>query len=135
MPQPSVRYDNIFNVLAEAVERLGERQVARLLRQAITQKDTEGSPARNTTKKGGARVVIRHELVNATLERLQNATSREEGSQYIEIAGFSRRELEALARSVDVPVRKDMRAPDLEDLIVNMTVGGRLNSRAIRGGS
>jgi hypothetical protein len=73
-------------------------------------------------------------VINSVAQKLQTLASTDAGYRSLQEASLSRRELEALARSIDLPVRKDIRAADLEDLIVNVTIGGRLNSLAIRSG-
>lgn len=133
MQQPKSKSTSIFQDLAEAVDRLGERTVQALLRDAIARKPNEASKKNAPNKKVKIAPAIRTSVVHSTVDRLQKAVSREEAKHSIEVSEFSRRELEALARLVDVPVRKDMKIGDIEDLIVNMTVGGRLNSQAIRG--
>jgi len=52
----------------------------------------------------------------------------------LEAAQLTRRNLEALARSFEVPVRKEDNLERLRDRIIDATIGARLNSQAIRGG-
>lgn len=73
--------------------------------------------------------------MDEVLGHLKTANSRDDGLRRLRDAELSRREVEALARLIDVPVRKDQRVDDLEELIVNVTIGSRLNSKAIRYGS
>ena len=124
---------SIFRDLVEAVENLGEREVQLLLRGAVARNHSDNQIVGGNEKKGRISGATRLELIRSTADGLKTVMSREEAKRQIEMCEFSRRELEVLARSIDVPVRKDMKINDIEDLIVNMTVGGRLNSQAIRG--
>lgn len=131
---------SLLREVADAVERLGEARVRTLLKEAASSgsSNRQGSLGLASAKKlsGVSRVpFVRQSLVEQIAQHLRIAESREDGISKIESAGLSRRELEVLARQFDVPVRKDQKVGDLQQLIVNVTVGGRLNSVAIRKGS
>ena len=133
MQRPAYRTNTIFRDLADAVERLGENEVQRILRNAVgaTSSDDPTSFVKKT--KGRIGRPIRLDLIGAVSVVLKGVDSREQAKVEIQNSEFSRKELEQLARSLNVPVRKDMKVNEVIDLIVNMTVGGRLNSKAIRG--
>jgi hypothetical protein len=125
---------SLFRDLADAVDRLGEARVRSILREGAIRSDHKARPSLVASKKGShAQKPIRRELVNNLAHQLRTLSSMEIGHRQIEAANLTRRELEALARSFDVPIRKDTKASDLADLVVNVTIGGRLNSAAIRG--
>lgn len=130
---------SLLRDLADAVDRLGEARVKAVLQEAHLRSNQRSlplakaaNPKRMTATKGIR--PVRAELVNQSLQHLKTASTRDEGLRRIREAEFSRRELEFLARCIDVPVRKDQKVEDLEELIVNVTTGGRLNSQAIRHG-
>jgi hypothetical protein len=66
-------------------------------------------------------------------EDLSNASSREVGEEYLEAQKLSRANLQAFARTLDIPVRKgdDMKA--IREGIIEAIIGYRLRSGAIRG--
>lgn len=131
---------SLLREVADAVERLGEPRVRHLLQDALAG-GRQGqlplkravNPKRNTAIRKSS--PVRSALIEQALHDLKTFESREGGVKRIRDAAFSRRELESLARMVDVPIRKDQKVQDLEELIVNVTIGGRLNSKAIRDGS
>ena len=133
MQRSTSKSTSILRDVVDAVESLGEREVQLLLRNAVARNRIGNRVVSGNEKKSGTPVRPRLELIRSMANGLQTVMSREEAKRQIEMSEFSRRELEVLARSIDVPVRKDMKVNDIEDLIVNMTVGGRLNSQAIRG--
>ena len=127
----------LLREVANAVERGGELRVIAALR-AVTCKGVQhqlqlGVVTKSKSKGGASNRAVRHEVVSLVSDRLRSLESRKDGLQAIDEANLSRRELEAVARHFDVPVRKDVRVPDLEELVVNVTIGARSNSRAIRG--
>lgn len=137
MPRKSSGSISLLRDLADAIERVGEEGIRALLRAAAgeTPNGSRKGNSRGNIRKGRPEPRgLRRDLIESVAEQLQILDSTEAGSRCLDEADLSRRELETLARSIDVPVRKDMRAADLEDLIVNVTIGGRLNSLAIRGG-
>ncbi|WP_162602813.1 hypothetical protein [Streptomyces sp. CS090A] len=76
-------------------------------------------------------------ISSADLDRLRedliNASSREVGEDYIENQKLSRADLQALARALDIPVRKGDNMNAIKEGIVEATIGYRLRSGAIRG--
>jgi hypothetical protein len=138
MPRKSPSSVYLLRDLTDAIERVGEVNVRSLLRGAAgsaSNGSRKGNLVGEIRKGKGEPRRLRRDLIESVAQQLQILDSTEAGSRCLEDADLSRRELEALARSIDVPVRKDIRVADLEDLIVNVTIGGRLNSLAIRGGS
>jgi hypothetical protein len=125
---------SLLRAVANAVERLGEDRVKFVLRTAtadeLTTRDQRGP---NGSIKGRSARLPRNELIRSLANRLPLLDSIAAGAAELERADLTRRELEMLARSLDVPVRKDIKVGDLEDLILNVTIGGKLNSLAIRG--
>lgn len=68
-------------------------------------------------------------------ENLRNAGSRESALQLLNAALLTKKRLEDLARMMDLPVLREDNAERLRQKIVEESVGARLNSQAIRGGS
>lgn len=124
----------LLREVANALERHGESRVIAALKAVANESQQRRLPFNDVSKgKGVGRPSVRPEVVASLGDCLRVLDSREAGLRAVEDANLTRRELEALARHFDVPVRKDVRVPDLEELIVNVTIGARLNSQAIRG--
>jgi hypothetical protein len=66
-------------------------------------------------------------------KRLLELDAREKGIELLKQAQLSRRALESLARTFDLPIRSEDNVERLRDRIVDATIGARLNSQAIRG--
>jgi hypothetical protein len=67
--------------------------------------------------------------------RLMQARTREEAMELLKTDGVSKLVLEALARHLDLPVLRSDSVDRLRQRIVEATIGYRINSEAIRGGS
>lgn len=67
------------------------------------------------------------------ISALGRAETIEEGHSVLDGLDMTRREIEALAREMDVPSRKGESADKIKSRIVEFAVGARLNSKAIRG--
>jgi hypothetical protein len=87
-------------------------------------------PGQNPDRKG--RSWEQHELV-ALSEQLRNLASRDEGLDLLCEAKLSKKDLERLARAMDLPVVREDNSDKLRNKIVEAYIGSRLNSRAIRG--
>ncbi|WP_394648770.1 hypothetical protein [uncultured Sphingomonas sp.] len=121
----------------DAIEKYGEARVAALLDDAGAQSSQEKIKERQNllkTRAARQKTPLRQALIDSIHHSLATASSREEGLKRLRNEGLTRRELENLARKFDVPVRKDQKINDLEELIINVTIGARLNSEAIRNG-
>lgn len=126
---------NLLHDLANAIDRVGERRVRELLLQLAADENVSTVTKKSGAglKKGVAAIRSDSEKVNRIIYQLNSLDSIDAGRECLDSANLTRRELEAVARAFDVPVRKDIRVEGLEDLILNVTIGGRLNSLAIRG--
>lgn len=66
-------------------------------------------------------------------DELSTVESTEAALSIFETANLTRRQLERIARSLDLPVLKQDSTTRLEEKIIEAMVGSRLNSRAVRG--
>lgn len=71
--------------------------------------------------------------VEETVESLIAAKSRDEAEHRLDEGELRRADLEAILRHLDLPVRKTDKVERIKEMIVNATVGARLDSHAIRG--
>lgn len=65
--------------------------------------------------------------------QLASVESREAGEEYLKNEKLSRADLQALARVLDIPVRKGDNMDAIRESVVEATIGYRLRSDAIRG--
>lgn len=70
--------------------------------------------------------------VEAVIEHIRSAVSRDQGHGRIDVAGLTRVDLEAICRSQGLPVQKGDSVELLKDRIVEHLIGSRLRSDAIR---
>jgi hypothetical protein len=67
------------------------------------------------------------------IEKLNEATSREEGIMILESHISLKPQLESFAKKIDVAVMKSDKVDKIKNSIVDATVGARLRSNAIQG--
>jgi hypothetical protein len=123
--------------LSETLERASPGDVEELLSgQAalVISKANRGS--RNSGKGDSSRE--RREQPNmkrlgGIVVELRRLESRDEGSGLLARAQLTKKELEDLARLMDLPVSREDDAERLKQKIVEESIGARLNSQAIRG--
>ena len=90
-------------------------------------------PAHGGEKRSNRRVAINPEEVKSLLEQLKEVSTREAAYEILEKLDFTRRDLEAMARDRNVHVTKDDNVRRIKEKLVEVIVGSRLNSAAIRG--
>ncbi|MGA7216920.1 MAG: hypothetical protein WBX38_01315 [Candidatus Sulfotelmatobacter sp.] len=71
--------------------------------------------------------------LEALIAQFKTLASRDEGWNLLASADLTKRELEKLARLMDLPVLREDDAERLRQKIVEQSIGSRLNSRAVRG--
>jgi len=70
--------------------------------------------------------------LDALAAQFKTLSSRDEGQALLASAGLKKKELERLARLMDLPVLREDDAERLRQKIVEQSIGARLNSQAIR---
>jgi hypothetical protein len=124
----------LLRALAECVEKSSsdylEALVSGRARLIIAE---EGSKSVSAAESKRSRPTHSDDDLKILSERLFSLMSREEGAELLDAAHLTRHNLEALARSIDLPVRKEDNIERLRDRIIAATIGARLNSQAIRG--
>jgi hypothetical protein len=122
--------------LADIVEHSAPAELEELL---------AGQPRLLISKEGpeGFRRSVRRDLqtkkrasvsnLYGVVDQVRQLESREQGLDFLRSAQLNKIELERLARLMDLPVRREDDADRLRQMIVEASIGSRLNSRAIRG--
>jgi uncharacterized protein YjiS (DUF1127 family) len=117
---------------AEVEEFLADGQIPRLSRFGSQRVNRDSRLRQGSAKKKGAARIDQDELSELP-DRLRKLVSREEGMDLLDSLGLTRKDLERLARYMDLPVLREDDAARLRSKIVEASIGSRLNSQAIRG--
>jgi hypothetical protein len=128
----------LLHRVAETLERSSSTDLEALLAggAALVISSANSAPARREGKrKAGAKKhgqPSNKDLAELAMQ-VRQLGSREDGTNLLKRAELSKKELEALARLMDLPVLRDDDAERLRQKIVEESIGARLNSQAIRG--
>ena len=126
----------LLRLLAETVERASRADLEALLDRRATLMNwqrhsttpREGQPDAPLNKRRRPTKDL-----SGLVAQLRTLGSRDEGLNLLKEAQLTKKELEALARLMDLPVPRDDDAERLRQKIVEESIGSRLNSQAIRG--
>jgi ubiquinone biosynthesis protein UbiJ len=121
---------NILRRLADYIDRHPDQELAPIFGQAATLMQTVDRQKKNhgySPGKSGS------QDVEEIAAKLQTLRSREAGERLLQDEAPHRPALEALARSLQLPVQRDDTIERLRAKIVENTIGSRLRSEAIRG--
>jgi len=128
---------NLLRIVAELLERnsmadledvIGGRANL-VISRAPEPAAREGARLRDVEKR---RQPDRRDL-RAVVAQLRELASRDAGFAVLTTLELSKRELEAMARLMDLPVVREDDSEQLRRKIVEESIGARLNSQAIRG--
>ena len=124
----------LLSVVMEFISRSSERDLRSLLDGTSKLEIVEKASSKSNRKAVDRPSISDGELQNV-FTRLADLESREAGIELLKVRIPTRKLLEAFARRIDMPVRKDDNIDRMRERIVDQTIGSRLNSLAIRGGS
>jgi len=116
--------------LAAALERMSDEELARLNEPGA---EIEIKVFRRRTKDEFT-PKAQLDLV-AIVAKLTEAANRSDASKFLDESYGTKKALEQIARHLDVVVSKQDKTETLRDRIIEATVGARLRSEAIQGGS
>jgi len=144
IPRPKMeleqkRLARLLRALADRLEDSSTEEIDEFLRSQTTLRQwtaelrsnrlVREKPRFSQTKKD---TVTKRELMELR-DRLCALVSRDEGLNLLYSAKLSKKDLEQLARIMDLPVLREDDADRLRHKIVEASIGSELNSRAIRG--
>lgn len=129
----SHRLAQMLRALASAVEALDDDQLESLIADlrrsgASNRRD----PTNNVAERNRHSKIDSIEL-EQVLQRLSGMPTREDGARLLDDLNLSRKELQALARMRDVHIRKEDNLVRIKEKLVEVIIGSRLSSQAIRG--
>ncbi len=123
----------LLRLLAQLIDRLDEQELDSLI------EGTAELAVHPKEKQTGRRAVInrRKDFARPEIEEigkeLRKLRSRELGEQFLQRQQLSRKELEELARYLELPVETKDSVERLKGKVIEGTIGFRLRSEAIRG--
>jgi len=110
----------LMNLSSEEIEKLSDKGY-----------DVELRVVRKRTKDEVEQTL--YQDFNVLVEKLTSFNSREEASDFLFRTFETKRPLEQLARSLDIPIIKQDKVEILREKIIEATVGARIRSEAIKG--
>jgi hypothetical protein len=127
----------LLGCLSESLERASARDIENLLNGRAAFVISDGNFLDRGAERRAISIQKREPRVNKRLSgmigHLRQLESREEGSRLLGRAQLTKKELEELARLMDLPVSREDDAEKLRQKIIEESIGARLNSQAIRG--
>lgn len=130
MSAPSFLAASALRRLAAALERMSDEDIARLNEPGT---EIEIKVLRRRSRDELA-PEVRLDLTDI-VAKLTGAASRSDASKFLDNSFGTKKALEQIARHLDVVVSKQDKVETLRDKIIEATVGARLRSEAIQGGS
>ncbi len=119
----------VIRRLAEALESLSGEDLSKLCDPAYT---LEIKATRRRSKDAPP---VGHSAVSVEqiLDQLASVSTRDEAQSLLDLSALSKKQLEPIARKLDIPIVKIDKAEALRDKIVEATVGARIRSQTIQG--
>lgn len=112
---------SLLRLIADFVEVNGEQRLIDLLSSAAASPKEKSDHVRGLV------------AVGDIAAKLVELSSRDEGEAYLQAHAKGRRDLEAVARFLQLPVQSDDKVDRLRAKIIENTIGSRLRSEAIQG--
>ncbi len=123
----------ILRTIADSIEMLDESQLEVFARELERFKSVRQSESGSGAKKNRHSKIDVVEL-EQVLRHLNELQTRQEGAELLDRQDFSRKELEKLAKLRNIHVSKVDNVAKIKEKLVEVIIGSRLSSRAIRGG-
>jgi len=127
------KFARLLRAIASAVEKLEEPQIDEFI--ADLGRGRHGGhelTSRRIAPKNRHTKVDPVEL-ETMMQRLNESLSRDEGYKLLDDFDLSRKELEKLARIRNIHLTKDDNVTKIKEKLIEIVIGSRLSSRAIRG--
>ena len=127
--------------LADSIEGMNDTELEKfvdefssLSTQALSRKSKASSKKRNPVAKKQSPKKLDNSYLKDTMEKISNSTTREIGANFLEQQKFTRVQLESLARIRSIHINKEDNVEQIKEKIIELTIGSRLRSDAIRRG-
>ena len=119
----------VFRRIAEALNTLSEDELKRLSEPLYT---IEVKAVRRRAKEEPSQLLPGSSAEDA-ISQISALSSRQEAQALLDSKFSSKKVLELIARTLDIPINRQDKVEDLRDKIVEATVGARIRSQAIQG--
>jgi hypothetical protein len=119
----------VFRRLTEALDSLSEEELKKL---ADPQFSVEIRAIRRRSKDEPS-LLPADTTAKEAIDQLSLLPSRQDAHAFLDSKFSSKKGLEFIARSLDIPIIRQDKVEDLRDKIVEATVGARIRSQAIQG--
>jgi hypothetical protein len=129
MSNPNICLQVVFRRISEALDCLTDEDLQRLGDPGYS---IEIKAVRRRINAGSQSDITSIDTV-ATIQTLTNFENRQEAQSFLELHFPTKRSLEVIARSIDIPIVRQDKVETLRDKIVESTVGARIRSKAIQG--
>lgn len=120
---------NALRRLINALDNLSEDDFLKLFDESY---GVEIRLTRKRSKEENSPVALETDLSDL-ISKLTNFSSRDEAQQFLDGHCSTRKALEPIARSLDIPILKQDKVEVLRDKIIEATTGARIRSQAIQG--
>lgn len=129
MSNPEFTILTVFRRISEALDGLPTDELQRL---SDPQYTLEIRAVRRRSKEESTNNVSSEEA-KVVIETLTALSSRQEAQALLDSRFPTKKNLEAIARRLDIPIVRQDKVEELRDKIVEATVGARIRSQAIQG--
>lgn len=129
MPQDDINPATVFRRVSEALAALSADDLVKL---TDSQYSVEIKAVRRRVKDDSESALTDTDVEEA-IRRLSVLASRQEAQVLLDSMYESRKQLEIVARRLDIPIAKQDKVDALRDKIIEATVGARMRSQAIQG--
>jgi hypothetical protein len=122
----------LLRTLTEIVETSSDQELEALQEIRLSQIIASDSTGQKRRSKRASEITSPLDVTDV-LDALSKIQTRDAGFAILEHRDLNKRELEAVARKLDLPVFREDSTQRLAEKIVEGSIGSRLNSSAIRG--
>lgn len=123
----------LLRVMASSIEKLDDAQLDDFILGLKRHRLVDKLPPTERTVAKKKHAKVDPVELGRILSQLNESATRDEGASLLDRLDLSRKELDRLARLRDIHVSKDDNIAKIKEKIVEVIIGSRLSSRAIRG--
>lgn len=131
MSNQKLKFSGTLRRLVDAVERLSEDDLSKL------GDESYNIEIRLTRKRNREETIspIQEIDLNLTnlIEKITGFANRDEAQHFLNANFPTRKSVELIARTLDIPISKQDKVETLRDRVIEATVGARIRSQAIQG--
>lgn len=129
MNNQKLKFSGTLRRLVDAVERLSEDDLSKL------GDESYNIEIRLTRKRNREETISPIQEIDLTnvIEKITGFANRDEAQHFLNANFPTRKSVELIARTLDIPISKQDKVETLRDRVIEATVGARIRSQAIQG--